>query len=407
MKHTQTFTVLALVISSLVLAWAVPAVVRIATSTGQNYPFLYYSSILQRFIVKEQADTQATYTDTDGNQYTREQYDSLTPMLSYRQLLLTGGLPDTLLGVAIDPHVLRQKQVVWRYTPRAVNTPAMALYIMYDAMSGRATIDSPDDVFRLRHRIEFIDKRTNRVNEEKSALFQERLTTEGFTFPALEVWGNLSARKPYDEGYFVLDARRRLFHLKMVNGRPFVRDTRAASDSLAPAHFVMTPVSDRRFYGFLFDAAGAMYILETPHCRLLKLDIPPVDLTSDEIMIMGNMFFWTVSVMNPEGRHYYALENDSLQRVDALFIAAAPTLWNRCSAWLFPTYLTFESRSSDYLKPRLHPVAWTGFACNLAAAALFVALARRKRKCAWRHGVYILLTGIAGLIALFIIPRDA
>ncbi|MDR3236590.1 MAG: DUF4857 domain-containing protein [Prevotellaceae bacterium] len=400
MKHPTIIRTVIILAGTLAFAWLIPALAKLATTAPQRYPFVYYSSLAEQFCLS----SDGVRSDASGRTYTEAQFDSVMPMLYYRQLSATGALPDSVRGRAVAVPDIKTSSLSIRIHAKETSTPGVGLYIMYESMPRRVNLESPGDVFRLKDTIEFIDAATNTVLEEKSARFAAELAKRGYRYPAQWSHGIMTHRKAYDEGYFSLDAAGELYHIKMVNNRPFVRNTRAASDSLAPVHFAMTPVADRRFYGVLFDAAGAVYILETPHYRLRKLDIPPVDIASDEVLIMGNMFFWTVSIMTPEGRRYYALDNDSLQRVDELYIAAAPDLWRTCSAWLFPAYLTFESRSSSYLAPAWHGTAWTGFAGHLAAAALFAAFARRRRKSAWLHSAYILITGVAGLIAVLLTP---
>ena len=49
------------------------------------------------------------------------------------------------------------------------------------------------------------------------------LVQKGFAFPACYASGNPTTRKDYDEGYLVLDANHKLFHLKCTKGRPYVQ----------------------------------------------------------------------------------------------------------------------------------------------------------------------------------------
>ena len=60
--------------------------------------------------------------------------------------------------------------------------------------------------------MEFIVARTNKINEEKSQLFTEALTAEGFIFPADIIAGLPTTRKSHDEGYFITDSEGTLFH---------------------------------------------------------------------------------------------------------------------------------------------------------------------------------------------------
>ena len=159
-------------------------------------------------------------------------------------------------------NLLRAATVVFRYIPKERKTPDKGLYILFESMPKRVGLEMPDDVFRLKDGIEFIDVQTNTVNREKSDLFARALEKAGYTFPARWVVGNPNPRKPYDEGYFTLDSQGRLYHLKMVNNRPFVKDTRIDKD-MDMAWFSMYEASNKRFYGFLFDRHGGLYILES------------------------------------------------------------------------------------------------------------------------------------------------
>lgn len=298
---------------------------------------------------------------------------------------------------------IRQKSFVFRYNCDEISTPGIGLYVMYEALPRRLNLESPDDVFRMKDKIEFIDVATNRVNRGKSDRFMDELTKRGYTFPAQWTQGILTSRKPYDEGYFTLDAEGKLFHMKMVNGRPFIRDTKIG-DKIDVSHFSMLPVTDKRFYGFVFDTEGKMYILEAPTYNLLQLDIPPIDMRRDNVLIMANMFFWTVNVMTPAGRYSYALHNDSLQKVDQAFNPAGTDMWDSLSGWLFPAYITFKEYNTKYLNPQLHFTAWSAFIINGLLALLFFLVIKKKRKTA--GSLWIMLTGIAGLIALLIVPSS-
>ncbi|MDR2038978.1 MAG: DUF4857 domain-containing protein [Bacteroidales bacterium] len=405
MKYKKIVRIAIILTGTLVFMWGVPALVQLATSSPQKYPFVYYSSVIEEFCFRETEGKNAIKRDASGRLYNDAQFDSIMPMLYYRQLSVNGKMPDSIQGRAVTMPEIRQKSFTYRYNCEELSTPSMDLYIMYESMPKRVNIESPGDVFRMKDNIEFVDVESNRVNKEKSLLFATELDKRRYTFPAQWLQGLMTNRKPYDEGYFSLDATGQLFHIKMVNDRPFIRNTHV-SDSMDVVYFSMLPVSDKRFYGFLYDSEGYIYILESPTYQPRKVDIPPVNLHEDRIMIMANMFFWTVYVNTPEGRYYYALDNDSLQRVDQTFIAAQPGLWDKTAAWLFPVYLTFEDRDSKYLNPEFHFTSWIAFIMNILAALLFFIFARKKRKCLYLQSGYVLLTGIAGLLSVLIIPDN-
>jgi hypothetical protein len=410
MKNKQLIYPVLLVFLTLIALWGIPELVKTASLSRNRYPFVYFSSIEKKFLFREADGRKEPFHDDEGKIYTDKEYDTSLPLFNFRQLTINGEMPDSIDGIAIDPRILRIKQVNFRYSPVEKNTPEIGLYIMYESLPKKAKLESPGDVFRMKDNIEFIDAETNRVNTEKSEHFQSALLKAGYVFPARWIYGDLNIRKPYDEGYFSLDAQGELFHIKMVNGRPFVKNTHL-NDSIQPAFFSMLEVPDKRFYGFLFDKKGYTYILEAEDgkYRALPLDIDPFDLDRDELMIIGNFLYWTVSVQTDAGKHFYALNTETLKQQRSIYLQAAVNQWDVIARRLFPVYLTFKDihKHSDFIAPRLHFTAYSALWANVLLAVLSVFLfPRRSKKKKIFDSFYTLFFGIAGAIALFILATN-
>jgi hypothetical protein len=387
--------------------WVIPSFVKKATYSPDSYPFVYYSSVMKEFGIVDYSDKKMPLSDLKGNKYTTSEFDSLMPLLNFRQLMSDGRLPDSIGGVAITPPLIRSKSVVFRYDPRDRYSPKTGLHILFESMPKRVGLEMPDDVFRMKDGIAFIDVKTNAVNREKSALFGRALKKEGYEFPARWTIGNPNPRKAYDEGYFSLDAKGGFYHIKMVNSRPFARDTRIG-DNMDVAWFSMFEAPDKRFYGFLFDEEGSLYIVESREGKYapLKLDIDPVNLKKDQITIMGNLLYWTVSVTTPYNRRYYGLESGALKRVAEYSVDRRENKWDNVSCWLFPYYLTFRQPDSDFIVLKVRFTAMKGFGLHilLAVAAGFFISKNRGRKIF--NVIFVLFTGIAGFIGLLLLPKN-
>ena len=402
MKNKNFIYAVIVLLVTLIGLWAIPELIKTATYSRPQYPFGYYSSVTKKFMLRELGKQVVDKLhDDEGVVYDDKAFDAALPLLNYRQLTLNSEMPDSVDGVKIEMNVLRVKQFTTRYTPRGKNTPETGLYIMYESLPIKGKLESPGDLFRLTDKIEFITAETNTINHEKSKRFQDALTKAGYVFPAQWTEGNLNIRKAYDEGYFSLDADGRLFHIKMVNGRPFVRNTKL-DPQIEPVFFSMTEPADKRFYGFFFDKEGYCYLLEEGY-HPLKLGINPLDLDRDEMTVMGNFLYWTVTVQNSEGRHYYALKTETMERVRYHYVEASVNKWDAVAGKLFPFYLNFRKSTSDYIVPQLHFTAYTALITNLLLAVLFALIyPRRPVKMKIFTGVYVLFFGIAGAVALLL-----
>lgn len=407
MKYKSIYAFILLIVSAWILSWVVPALVRMGTTTSPDYPFVYYSSLLQNFVTRQKVNNKPVFKDVSGNNYTLQQYDSITPLLNYRQLSLSGNMPDTILGVPIEMKLLRSKSWVWRYNPRDLQSPKLGLFIMYESQSGRANLESPEDVFRMEDNIEFIIKQTGEVNKIKSRLFQEKLEKEKFAFPAQQVWGNLSNRKPYDEGYFVLDSKHQMFHVKMVNGRPYVRDTKAGKE-VNIAWFSILEVPDKSIYGFVVSKEGNLYTLGGDGYELTKFDIPAIDMRKQSVMVMTNLFYSMVNVISSDSTSYHVLKAGTLVKHDDSFTIKAKTdRWNVVASWLFPVYTSISDKNTQYLSPKIEIGGVNAFFVSVLLAFLFTFTIDNKSKPVMRiaHLVLIGLLGIPGLLASLLIKK--
>ena len=409
MKKTKLTYGFMVVLATLLSMWVLPSLVKKMTDGARNYPLVYYSSILKELCIIDFVHEKETFSDIKGNKYPRSEYDSLMPMLNFRQLMMDGRLPDTLEGCPIEPKLLRMKQVVFRQYPSKVNAPQPTMGVLLEAMPKRLNIVLPGDYFRMDDKITFIDAETNQVDEAKSQRFTDALKRKGFAFPVKNYWGNPTTRKPYEEGYFCLDSNGELFHLKMVNGRPFVKNT-GIGKQLKINWFSMMEVPDKRFYGFIFGEDGEVGIIQSINegagYELVKMDIPPFDIHSDDLTIMGNLLYWTVRVTNQEGMNCYALHSDNLEAVSQFHMDPKTTLWDTISPWLFVTTLTPQTDTNAYVSLYFGAVSPKAFILNILLALVFFFICRSRLTARQRaiRSVYLLFTGVIGLLPVLFLP---
>ena len=403
-KNIQAILIL---LATAIILWVLPWAVKLATNEASGYPFTYYSSINHQFIQIVHGGNSIKYIDLEGNEYSRSEYDSIVPMFNYRQLMQEGRLPDSISGVEISPQLLRANQFYFRSNPRNYNSRKINLYPMFESMSGRVKLESPEDMFSVGQKIRFYDAETNCLEREKSEKFQFAMEKRGFKFPVQWIRGNPSVRKSYDEGWFMLDAAGQLFHVKMVNGKPFVKNT-GAGEQIALKGMQTIETSNRRFYGFVFDQQQNVYVLSDITYELVKLPIEPFDLEKDQMLIMANLFYWNVVVTRDQQREYYILDNKTLKRVDEHKESRSLSHWEKVHPWIFPCYIELESYKSTFIYPRF--IGWSAkaFGLNVLLLLVFWFYCKRSQKpVKAQHAIYILITGLCGLIAFQLFRSQA
>lgn len=328
---------------ALLLLWQLPWCYAFFASKPSRTPFALYSCVIGDFLsIGYDETTGMIRRDRSGNNYTQEQTDSILPLFYVRQLMADERFPDSLMGMPVTPREVQRTNFNFRVSASEVNTAAVPLYPLLESMSKRVDLAMPDDVFRITRRgIEFVVMDSNSVDREKSAKFTEALVKKGFRFPASRIAGNPNPRKEYDEGYFILDDAGKLFHLKQVRGRPYVRSI-PLPEGLHAEYLFITEFSDRRTLGYLTDAGHSFYVLMNKTYEVIKTGLPAYNPKTDKLTIFGNMFDWTVCVTTPEAEEYYALSADDFSLIDSMRI---PT-----SDGPMPG-LHFTSYTDKYVKP--------------------------------------------------------
>ena len=397
-------------LTTLLSWWSVPALVQKMTDTATFYPLAYYSSTLKELCLIDFRTHPKHFYDVRGNEYSRTQYDSLIPMLNFRQLLMNGTLPDTIEGHAVDGKILRMNQIRYTFDPVEMQTPQIPVGVLMEAMPKRGGLSLPGDFFRFGSALQFIQAETNEVDVRKSRRFTQELLDKGFTFPVKHYWGNPTTLKSYEEGYFCLDSKNELYHLKMVNGRPFVKNT-GLGKQMDIRWFSMFEVSNKRFYGFLFGGQGEVGIVESTDnggYRFVKLDIRPFDITKDHFSLIGDLLYWSVTVTNDKGMDAYGLDTETLTTQSTYHQEAPHTLWDKLAEWLFLFRLNPQSTDNAYISCYLDGFSAKALLLNVILALGFFLTHFHRHNIRRRTvlSVYLLLAGLPGIVVMLLLPMQ-
>jgi hypothetical protein len=221
--------------------------------------------------------------------------------------------------------------------------------------------------------------------------------------PARIAAGNPTTRKPYDEGYLVVDQNNALFHIKMVNGKPFIKKT-PLPDDLEVAHISPTEKPDRRFYGFLFDKSRRVYFISTNNYKLVEVPVPYFNYKTDYLQVMVNLFYWNVSSTTNSGKTFYAINANSMQVVDSVSYNKEPNRGKDFSKYIFPAKLEFASAHSGFIQPKLKFSGFYFIYLNVLLLIVYLLYTRfRKKKTSAVIYFLIAITGVFGLITSILI----
>lgn len=374
-------------------------------------PFIMYSCVDDCFMISG-SDENGVYRRMNdrGEEFTREEYEQKLPLLNLRQLMISQTLPDTIKGVEMDPHVVNMAKSFYRYKPKMMNSPKPGLYPMFESESGRAKLSMPADFFRINSRLEFITADGNTINDQKSKLFTNALQKNGFIFPAKMIEGIPTTRKSCDEGYFVVDASDQLFHIKMIKGKPFVKQV-VVPKGLTFKHISCVDFRNKLYYCYLIGHDNNIFIVTQDDYDLERLPIDGFDPEKQELRIYSDLFNYNV-IMLAEDFVKVTVLDDNMEKVDIY-----EKTWTKRSlkpegiafSYIFPAQLNLKDRYNSFINFYLHPTKGFNWMILHILLVILQFLMIRKRKANMKNHIVdlgiVLVTGLFGFIAVNIFPN--
>lgn len=396
-------------LSFLILSWLIPQLAFYLWAEDDSQPFTVYSSISKSFAMFMPSTNGAIkYTDSKGKLYTDKQFDSILPTLYYRQLQEDGRFPDSLHGTPVTPSLMEREAFVFRHSPIDIDQQKVTLYPLLESAPQRGEFRMPNDVFRMTlYGIEFIDIKTNKVNKAKSRLFTQRLQEEGATMPLRYISGNFTTEKEYDLGYFAVDDKEQLFQIRQSIGKPEIKRINLPQ-GLSISHIFVTEYTNRKFFAFITDINKRLYVIQVPNCEVKKVPIGTFAPEEDYLVIIGNLFDWSIQKITPSGVTYYALDSKDYHLIDTMKVTLQRDKIERIESYLMPLEVSFSSHLSRQIYPRVKflGVNYLILSCILSIIySIWLNVKRQSTKPTALKALFILLGSTPALLTIMIFDK--
>jgi hypothetical protein len=402
----------------LLLAHYLPAGYWLIADQRQRGPTVFYSCIQKDFLLFRSEKGEIMRTDPAGNIYEREEFEQLLPLDNYLQLYKDSRMPKEIDGIAITPEKLRRERINVRLKPEALDSPAVALTPLLEAESGRVRLEMPGDFMRLGRTVEFVDAKSNRLLNEKSAQFQKAFAAAGFVFPVELIGGNPSTLKPYDEGYYLVDAKGDFFRLRQVRGEAELlrlTDLVAPEEKprwaqLQPRYLHVQEQDNREIRVLIVGRDNRVHLVVGKEFRLVTLPVEHFDPAQMALTLRGDLLNRLLVVSSPEYVEAVAM-NRNYELVDRYTVtlpAKAERSAGRIAASVFPFTLELESATSGFLDfhfVRGNGIAWGLNLALLAAVVAWWIFRQRPLRPRWPELAAVGFGGIFGFALIWLLPK--
>ena len=402
--------VLAIVVMSIYL----PQLYRMVFDQKTGKTQLFFSPVIKKFVFREMTGEGHSFVTKDetGKDYDRQTFETLIPFIYYKNMDLWGKLPINIDGRIFDKGTIKKNRQVFELKPRMIadRTPRIQVFPLLESNPGVARLRFPEDAFRMTDRMEFINVDTNKVDKKLSKLFTSALKNAGFTFPPRLLAGRVSILKSFDEGYFIVDAKGSVYHVKRSGGQPLVIKTSIPAN-LGIRNIKVAENKKKEIYGTLLTDKGVLYLITYKDYLLIKL--PLIDYNPDlmDFKLLINPLYRTAVYSDDHIIRAVAMDKmyQPVAHYQRVMFSGKKTMKNKVFEVLFPFSIKTRDNTSGYLQFNLVHNGWLaliGIFLSLHLGGLIMYNRKIKLKNNWPDLVIIMLTGLYGLIAVTIIEPE-
>ncbi|MHC1791480.1 DUF4857 domain-containing protein [Solidesulfovibrio sp.] len=198
----------------------------------------------------------------NGQAISREAFENALPFQYAESLRVRGLLPATIGDRPFDADALRQGRLILGIRPADVGAARLdpGLHALLDARPDRVNLVFPEDRFRLRGSLEFVNADHNAPDPAVSQAVNAALAAAGFVFPARAAYGRDTILKPWDAGWFLTDDAGALFRLRRLYDAPLVERVPLPAGTRV-AHVQVQEAPGRQAAGLLVAADHTVHLL--------------------------------------------------------------------------------------------------------------------------------------------------
>ncbi len=375
--------IIILVISIVVLAFALPYVYWLVAEQPINRPYIQYSCMLDEFVTRGKSEEQKEYKTWGGKPLSWEEYQETLPLLYFRNLYTRKAMPDSILGVKMDPHDISMTNFTFRINKSEYDVPDYKVYPVFEANHG---VDVPELLpyyYQFsKNRVRVLDSHSNTEMKQLSQKFTDALLDNQFQFPPKLVSMNTSTTKQVEYGHYLVDAANHLFNLKWWSSEPLVEIIKLPNREFRIKHIQPVDIRTREFSNVIISQNNEVYLLLNVGNEMQKLPLKNYNPKTDILQFFGNMFHKNILVY---GENYTRAtvvdpEYNWVDSCEMNWPARSETMQGKWASFLFPFELSMPENRDAYRRVNVRYPAWRCIIFNLILALIFGIIQRSRNK---------------------------
>lgn len=395
MKIVKNINLLIVVV---LLSIFLPLIFDSAFNNGKNGVRVYYSEILDEFLVQGYNEAKKEpffYVGHDKN-ISLDDFMQNLPFKFYSYLLSKNIFPEQFKEWA-DSDKIRENSQNLSIKPDVFNQKQIPVFTIFESKPKYLRLKF--NKFGIRNNsdgLEFVNLENLSIDQNLSAIFTKSLKDANFKFPFIKFYTNANTKKPFDEGVFIIDGKDEIYHLKMEYNTPQVKQTGIKNSSVSL--IIVNENPRREFYAALLDGEGVK-LISYDNYKLVDLPSQGYNPKNMNFQLVIEPLSRVVTIESDDNVTAYKLD-DKYNVLDKFeYKLKKNESFLKAKEIIFPFIIkkdygySYKFTFSDFSKSALF--------LNFALFVVFMLFCFRRSRSVFRVFL-ILLTGIYGFIAALV-----
>lgn len=140
------------------------------------------------------------------------------------------------------------------------------------------------------------------------------MTSQNVSFPIKDIWGKATNMKPFDLGYFFLDAKDKLYRLNRYNDSLNLEEI-AYPANIKIEFMKISENKKRELGGYMIDSKNSFYIIDYQTLMFKKITLKNFDYKRMKLLFISNPKYYLVRYSD-EDTYYGAVFDKKLNKLD-------------------------------------------------------------------------------------------
>lgn len=402
-----------IIVSILVLSIYLPDVFKSFYANPIDRNKVYYSPVDEDF-VRFNLDGKTknyNYSSLDGSiKLTEDEYRAKLPFIYFSDLIKTDNFPEKLSIYGQDTRVIRRERSFLRIRTNEIISNNVNLYPLFESNPKYASLELPKDLFKLGDKgITFIESDKNKIDTIKSEAYNKILIQKGAKFPLKNAFGNPTTRKPFDEGYFIIDSEYNLFHVKQVNSKPFIKKV---DNNGKKIRYILNKEDNRKeYYGFAISEDNEIYLIMYDNYQFVKLPIDNYNYLTTDFMMMTTPINRILTLIEDDDTNKKRninlfvtnLDYDLINKASYSYSLQRGKIYEMIKSIIFPYDIDIIKNSDGYYFFELKNLSIKSFVLYAVLAFLYLIFIKMKKNILTNHLIQAMLIVLGGVYSIIIL----